>query len=159
MGVLNPILPALAADLSLSTRSQSLIFSILIFAAAFGALGAGKVRNCKFLCMYALISQAEANTSRRGIGQGKARALCVQLADSVGLLRAQAVMAALFTAGGFMCTVASPPAPILVLSIGRLLAGLGTHALPCVGNNLNTLLSVRKSTFEMMAISAPQWVH
>lgn len=51
LGVLNPLLPALAADLSLSESGKSLIFSILILAAAGGALGAGKVRERKCLCV------------------------------------------------------------------------------------------------------------
>jgi MFS family permease len=43
LGVLNPILPAVRKDLELSTSGQSLVFSVLILAAACGALGAGKV--------------------------------------------------------------------------------------------------------------------
>ena len=71
MGVLNPILPALAADLSLSTSAQSLIFSLLIFAAAFGALGAGKVCQHKCLCVLCSGRQTRANV----VSQGNIRAI------------------------------------------------------------------------------------
>jgi hypothetical protein len=61
----------------------------------------------------------------------------VQLADALGLLRAQGVMAGLFTTGGFL-SLCAPKAslysaspyvlvPIAVMSTGRLLVGLGVH--------------------------------
>jgi MFS family permease len=58
----------------------------------------------------------------------------VQLADRLGLLKAQAVMAGLFTAGGLLCSCAPQPkdspsayVPLAVMSTGRFLVGLGVY--------------------------------
>lgn len=58
-------------------------------------------------------------------------ALCAgRLADSTGLIRAQLMTAALGGVGTALSAAAFGPAALLIMSIGRLIAGLGVHSLP-----------------------------